>query len=256
MRMRASSSACARCCDANARSWDAYYAICNASWPSWNRRCVSASVSGWSAHNGCWHSVPRTNKTLRVARTGSGMHEQGQGPPTVRMWRQGRHCGECAQGLDRGRAQFPGNPYDGDTLAEQLEQARGLLQVNVIPQVAIVDLGYRGRDVEGVQILHRGQAKTLTRRQWRWIKRRQAVEPVIGHLKQDCRLHRCHLNGAQGDALHVLGCAAGDNLRWRLRWIAFCLPGCRWCGRAPQRAQASCGQQTWHLVFERVFRGD
>ncbi len=50
---------------------------------------------------------PRTNKkTLRLARTGSGMHEQGQGPPTVRMWRQGRHCGECAQGLDRGRAQF------------------------------------------------------------------------------------------------------------------------------------------------------
>ncbi|RBL95015.1 IS5/IS1182 family transposase, partial [Xanthomonas oryzae pv. oryzae] len=47
------------------------------------------------------------------------------------------------------------------------EQARGLLQdVNVIPQVAIVDLGYRGRDVEGVQILHRGKAKTLTRRQW------------------------------------------------------------------------------------------
>ncbi len=53
MRMRASSSACARCCDANARSWDGYDAICNASWPSWNRRCVSASVSGWSAHNGC-----------------------------------------------------------------------------------------------------------------------------------------------------------------------------------------------------------
>ncbi|RBL10729.1 transposase, partial [Xanthomonas oryzae] len=126
------------------------------------------------------------------------------------------------KGLIVGARSFPGHPYDGDTLAEQLEQARGLLQdVNVIPQVAIVDLGYRGRDVEGVQILHRGKAKTLTRRQWRWIKRRQAVEPVIGHLKQDCRLNRCHLNGAQGDALHVLGCAAGDNLRWRLRWIAF-----------------------------------
>ncbi|OLI12728.1 transposase, partial [Xanthomonas oryzae pv. oryzae] len=37
----------------------------------------------------------------------------------------------------------------------------------------------------------------------------------------DCRLNRCHLKGAQGDALHVLGCAAGDNLRWLLRWIAF-----------------------------------
>ncbi|OLK91724.1 transposase, partial [Xanthomonas oryzae pv. oryzae] len=61
---------------------------------------------------------------------------------------------------------------------------------------------------------------TVTRRRWGWITRGQAVEPVIGHLKQDCRLHRCHLNGAQGDALHVLGCAAGDNLRWLLRWIA------------------------------------
>ncbi|MCD0244270.1 IS5/IS1182 family transposase, partial [Xanthomonas melonis] len=29
-----------------------------------------------------------------------------------------------------------------------------------------------------------------------------------------------HLKGAQGDALHVLGCAAGYNLRWLLRWIA------------------------------------
>ncbi|AAW77232.1 transposase IS1478 [Xanthomonas oryzae pv. oryzae PXO86] len=95
------------------------------------------------------------------------------------------------------------------------------MQARTRTQVAIVDLGYRGRDVEGVQILHRGKAKTLTRRQWRWIKRRQAVEPVIGHLKQDCRLNRCHLKGAQGDALHVLGCAAGDNLRWLLRWIAF-----------------------------------
>ncbi len=49
----------------------------------------------------------------------------------------------------------------------------------------------------------------------------QAVEPVIGHLKDDCRLRRCRLKGAQGDALHVLGCAAGYNLRWLLRWIAF-----------------------------------
>ncbi|AKN99296.1 transposase [Xanthomonas oryzae] len=134
--------------------------------------------------------------------------------------RQPYECGvkvgiavSACKGLIVGARSFPGHPYDGDTLAEQLEQARGLLQdVDVIPQVAIVDLGYRGRDVEGVQILHRGQAKTLTRR--------QAVEPVIGHLKQDCRLNRCHLNGAQGDALHVLGCAAGDNLRWLLRWIA------------------------------------
>ncbi|QJD69903.1 IS5 family transposase [Xanthomonas campestris pv. badrii] len=128
----------------------------------------------------------------------------------------------ACKGLVVGARSFPGNPYDGDTLAEQLEQTRGLLQdVAVAPTVAIVDLGYRGREVDGVQVLHRGKAKTLTRRQWDWIKRRQAVEPVIGHLKDDCRLRRCRLKGTQGDALHVLGCAAGYNLRWLMRWIAL-----------------------------------
>ncbi|WP_230078380.1 transposase, partial [Xanthomonas oryzae] len=79
------------------------------------------------------------------------------------------------KGLIVGARSFPGNPYDGDTLAEQLEQARGLLQdVDVIPQVAIVDLGYRGRDVEGVQILHRGQAKTLT---WLQVVRARSSTP-------------------------------------------------------------------------------
>ena len=126
------------------------------------------------------------------------------------------------KGLIVGARSFPGNPYDGDTLSEQLEQASALMQdVAARPQVAIVDLGDRGREVAGVRILHRGKAKSLTRRQWRWIKRRQAVEPVIGHLKQEHRLDRCWLKGAQGDALNAIGAAAGYNLRWLMRWIAF-----------------------------------
>lgn len=128
----------------------------------------------------------------------------------------------ATKGLIVGARSFPGNPYDGDTLAEQLEQARTLMQdTGAHPKIAITDLGYRGREVEGVQVLHRGKAKSLTRRQWRWIKRRQAVEPVIGHLKQEHRLDRCWLKGAQGDALNALGAAAGYNLRWLMRWIAL-----------------------------------
>lgn len=128
----------------------------------------------------------------------------------------------ATRGLIVGARSFPGNPYDGDTLAEQLEQVRTLMQdTGAVPKVAIVDLGYRGREVEGVQILHRGKAKWLTRRQWRWIKRRQAVEPVIGHLKQGHRLDRCWLKGAPGDALNAIGAAAGYNLRWLMRWIAL-----------------------------------
>jgi IS5 family transposase len=125
------------------------------------------------------------------------------------------------RGLIVGARSFPGNPYDGDTLAEQLEQTEILTGQR--PNTAIVDLGYRGRHLEGVEILHRGKPKRLTRRQWSWVKRRQAIEPVIGHLKEDCRLRRNPLKGALGDALHVLACAAGYNLRWLLRWIAlFC----------------------------------
>ena len=123
------------------------------------------------------------------------------------------------KGLVVGARSFPGNPYDGDTLGEQLEQVE--IVSGTKPTAAIVDLGFRGREIEGVTILHRGKPKTLTRRQWAWVKRRQAVEPVIGHLKDDCRLRRCHLKGAQGDALHVIACAAGYNIRWLLRWIVF-----------------------------------
>ena len=125
------------------------------------------------------------------------------------------------QGLIVGARSFPGNPYDGDTLAEQLEQAQ--IVSGCKPKVAIVDLGYRGREVAGVEILHRGKPKRLTRSQWRWVKRRQAIEPIIGHVKDDCGLRRCWLKGAQGDAMHAVLCAAGYNLRWLMRWIAaFC----------------------------------
>ncbi len=123
------------------------------------------------------------------------------------------------KGLIVGARTFPGNPYDGDTLAEQVEQVEILTGVK--PETVIVDLGYRGRDLEESEVLHRGKPKRLTRRQWQWVKRRQAIEPVIGHVKEDCRMRRCWLKGVEGDALHAVACAAGYNIRWLLRWIAL-----------------------------------
>ena len=52
------------------------------------------------------------------------------------------------------------------------------------------------------------------------LKRRQAIEPLIGHTKADHRMDRCWLQGATGDALHALSCATGYNIRWLLRAIA------------------------------------
>ncbi len=123
-------------------------------------------------------------------------------------------------GLMVGARSFPGNPYDGHTLAEQLEQVRNLCQdIGVQPKIAVVDLGYRGVDADnpGVEIIHRGRFRSLTALQRRWLKRRQAIEPAIGHTKADHRMDRCWLPGGTGDALHALSCALGYNIRWLMR---------------------------------------
>lgn len=126
------------------------------------------------------------------------------------------------QGLMVGARSFTGNPYDGHTLNEQLGQVSILTEdTGAKPRQVVVDLGFRGVDAQnpGVQIIHRGKFKSLTHQQRRWLRRRQAVEPVIGHLKHDNGMDRCWLKGAAGDALHAVLCAAGYNVRWLLRAI-------------------------------------
>ena len=89
-------------------------------------------------------------------------------------------------GLIVGARTFPGNPYDGHVLAQQLEQTTILLEdVGVVPEEVFVDLGYRGvdRDNPGVRIVHRGRIRSLDAKDRQRLKRRQAIEPVIGHLK-------------------------------------------------------------------------
>jgi transposase, IS5 family len=126
------------------------------------------------------------------------------------------------QGLMVGIKRFVGNPYDGHTLAAQINQCNDLIkaagsQVNQ----AFVDLGYRGVDADnpGVEVVHRGRIKSMSARQKRQLKRRQAIEPAIGHVKHDNRMIRCYLKGSIGDALHAISCAAGYNIRWLMRAI-------------------------------------
>ena len=126
------------------------------------------------------------------------------------------------RGLIVGARTFPGNPYDGHILAAQLEQTNILLEdVGRVPKQIVVDLGYRGVDADNpnVEIVNRGRFKSMTNQQRRWLKRRQAIEPAIGHLKADHRMNRCWLAGSLGDALHAVLCAAGYNLRWLLRAV-------------------------------------
>lgn len=125
------------------------------------------------------------------------------------------------EGLVVGMRSMSGNPYDGHTLYEALEQVEILSEVK--PQTVFVDKGYKGARIDGVDIWQSGQKRGVTRGIKAMIKRRSAIEPAIGHMKSDGKLGRNWLKGALGDALHAVLCGAGHNLRMILRKLRlFC----------------------------------
>ena len=119
------------------------------------------------------------------------------------------------EGLVVGMRSMPGNPWDGHTLHETLEQV-GIL-ANRSPKTVVVDRGYQGVEVDGVQVLSSGPKRGITRTLRKMIHRRSAIEPAIGHMKMDGRLGRNPLKGQLGDALHAVLCGAGHNIRLLLR---------------------------------------
>jgi IS5 family transposase len=109
----------------------------------------------------------------------------------------------------------PGNPYDGHTLKTQMEQVERLYSKQEQLKTVHVDVGYRGHDYSGpaeVLVDRRGRG-SIPKRIWRWMKRRAAVEPTIGHLKTDYRLERNRLKGTLGDKLNALFSAAAMNFK-------------------------------------------
>ncbi len=106
------------------------------------------------------------------------------------------------EGLVVGMRSMPGNPYDGHTLDETIEQVSIL--ANQRPRTVMVDKGYKGAEVDGVQIPRLGQRRGVTRTMKAMIKRRSAIEPTIGHMKSEGRLDRNPLKGTLGDALHAV----------------------------------------------------
>ncbi len=111
-----------------------------------------------------------------------------------------------------------GNPYDGHTLGKSIAQTSRLTGWQ--PKEAFCDRGYRGatRSVPGVKVhLARKRKKSHSRSFRKWLNRRSAIEPAIGHLKSDNRLERNHLKGTDGDRMNAMFAASGYNLRKLLR---------------------------------------
>ena len=116
-----------------------------------------------------------------------------------------------------------GNPYDGATLKPALKQVEELTGVK--PAEAFVDRGFRGSEhhPEAVSVYISGRKK-LSRRLAKLLKRRAAIEPVIGHAKHDHGLERNHLLGTVGDRINAMLSGCAWNLKKLMRALVAGLP--------------------------------
>ena len=115
-----------------------------------------------------------------------------------------------------------GNPYDGHTLGAVIDDTEKLTGCAI--ERAYVDKGYRGHDTANPRrVFISGQKRGVFGIIKRELKRRSAIEPVIGHMKTEGHLGRCYLKGRDGDAANVILSAVGHNLRRVLAWLSALL---------------------------------
>ncbi len=111
-----------------------------------------------------------------------------------------------------------GNPYDGHTLGPVIAEMEKLTGVEV--RRIHVDKGYRGHNYPNkFRVWISGQVRRVTKTIRREMKRRAAVEPVIGHVKAEHRMERNYLKGRDGDRANAVLAAAGYNFSLLLRWF-------------------------------------
>jgi transposase, IS5 family len=115
---------------------------------------------------------------------------------------------------------LPGNPYDGHTLASVIPDMERTIG-NQIGRI-LADAGYRGHNApqsHRFRVFTTGQKRHMTPAIKRQMRRRSAVEPVIGHMKAEHRMGRNYLAHSQGDAVNAILAAAGYNFSLLLNWF-------------------------------------
>jgi IS5 family transposase len=117
---------------------------------------------------------------------------------------------------------MPGNPYDGHTLGVVIPEMEK--EIGATIKRVVADRGYRGHNApeeHKFRVFISGQRRRVTEQIKRELRRRSAVEPVIGHLKADHRMGRNFLAHTAGDAANAVLAAAGYNFRRLLAWLAI-----------------------------------
>jgi IS5 family transposase len=117
-------------------------------------------------------------------------------------------------------AALPGNPYDGHTLETIIPAMEDIIGAEV--ERILADAGYRGHNApqsHKFRVFTAGQKRRVTPAIKREMRRRSAIEPVIGHIKSEHRMARNYLAHAQGDAINAILAAAGYNFSLLLNWL-------------------------------------
>lgn len=113
---------------------------------------------------------------------------------------------------------LPGNPYDGHTLDGVIEETQALTGRAI--ERTYADKGYRGHGARNPRrIFLSGQKRGVHGQIKRELRRRSAIEPVIGHLKNDGHMGRNYLKGRSGDQINATLTAVGYNFRLILRYL-------------------------------------
>ena len=109
-----------------------------------------------------------------------------------------------------------GNPCDGYTLGPVVDDLEKLTGV-AVPRIH-GDKGYRGHNhPDRFKVWISGHVRRVTKAIRPEMRRRAAVEPLIGHLKDDHRMRRKYLKGRNGDHFNAVLAAAGFNFSLLLR---------------------------------------
>ena len=113
---------------------------------------------------------------------------------------------------------LPGNPYDGHTLKEVIEETETLTGREI--ERAYVDKGYVGHDAaKPNRVFKSGQKRGVHGQIKKELRRRSAIEAVIGHCKTDGHMARNFLKGRLGDQINAVMTAVGYNFRLILKWL-------------------------------------
>ena len=117
---------------------------------------------------------------------------------------------------------FEGNPHDSKTIEPLLNQMKS--NINYTPQEVVYDRGGKGQKQIGTTKISTPDYKPLKRdteyqkrSKRKKIRRRAAIEPVIGHLKTDFRMAQNYLSGPDSPQINAFLAATGWNLKKMMR---------------------------------------